>query len=458
MNLDRSQPPQAREVAPFRFPEIHESSLPGGIRLLALPSRRRPLLRMSIVLGEGGSGDPIADAGRTSLAADLLDQGIGRHGATEVARRAERLGGAVASGADWDSIHLDVESGPESLEAALDLLADLVLAPSFPSTELARLRSHRLADLASRRAQPAALAARALQSTLYPGLAWGAGLIGNESNLERFGRGELRDRFEAIRRTAPAAVLATGGFAPQDLERRLTSRLAGWERLQRPEGTASAGVAVPDIAEPCGPPRVVLVDRPGAAQTELRIGRVGLSADHPRRPAAVVANAVLGGQFTSRLNLCLRERHSLTYGVRSHLSGRRGPGPFVISAAVETSGVGLAVRETLREMERMTDRPVPRDELADTVRYLRGVFPYGLQTASGRLARLEHLAVHQRPTDHWDRYLERLQQTDERAVQEVAGEFLTSAGVVIAACGPASELEPQLAAWGEPIRLEPQQL
>ena len=194
--------------------------------------------------------------------------------------------------------------------------------------------------------------------------------------------------------------------------------------------------------------RVLLVDRPSAAQTELLIAQVGIARSHPDYPVATVMNSLLGGKFMSRINLNLRERHGFTYGASSRFARRLGPGPFSVATALANDVVGAATREILAELRRVREEPVTEEELGETKSFLQGVFPYTVQTLDGLAARLEDLAVFSLPLDYYDTFTERLAAVTADEVLRVAREVLAPERMIIVAVGPPAILEQQLAELG----------
>jgi zinc protease len=193
---------------------------------------------------------------------------------------------------------------------------------------------------------------------------------------------------------------------------------------------------------------VEIVDRPSAAQTELRLGHAGVPRSHPDFLALSVLNAILGGKFTSRINLNLRERHGYTYGAQTSFTGRRGPGPFLVHTAVATPVAAAAAREVLGELERIVAEPVEVAELEDAQSYIVGTFPYTLQTVSGVVDRLENLALYGLPDDYYDTLPRLVQAMTVEDVQRAAREHLHPHDLVVVAVGPAAELEPAFAELG----------
>jgi zinc protease len=193
---------------------------------------------------------------------------------------------------------------------------------------------------------------------------------------------------------------------------------------------------------------VHVVDRPNAAQTELRLGHIGPPRNHPDRVPLSVMNSLLGGKFISRINLNLRERHGYTYGAHTSFANRLGPGPFQVSAAVANDVAGAAVRETLFEMRRLQESAPEPDELADAVTYLEGVFPYTLQTVESMAQRLSQLAVFGLADGYFDAYFAELRAVTPEAVRVVASRHLRPQTCAVVAVGPASALVPQLEELG----------
>jgi zinc protease len=191
-----------------------------------------------------------------------------------------------------------------------------------------------------------------------------------------------------------------------------------------------------------------VVDRPGAAQTELRLGHAGVPRTHPDYIPLVMVNTLLGGKFTSRINMNLRERHGFTYGASSRFVARQGPGPFMVSAAVATESAGAAAREVLHELRRIREEPVEPGEIAETRSYMVGVFPYTMQTIGDIAKRLETLTVFGLPDDYYPRYLERLAALTREELLEAARRHLDPDRIAVVAVGPAEVVEPQLAGLG----------
>lgn len=445
--VDRTVPPPPGAIRPFRFPPFLRARLANGLAVAAARLPDVPLVSMEIVAPGGGQFDPPGQEGIAALTAALLDEGTALRPALEVAAVAERLGGYVTTGADWDVGFLATGLLAEHRAAGLGLLAEILSSPTFPEEEVERLRRQRLAEILRRKQDPGALADDRFAREVYRGTPYAHPLVGEEESIERLGREELRSFYETHYGLAGSALIAVGDFDPEVLLREIESAFAA-------AGDASTALGAPPPLRPeVRPPAstgisVHLVDRPGAAQTELRVGHVGVSRTHPDYIPLVVLNTLLGGKFTSRINMNLRERHGYTYGASSRFSTRMGPGPFLVSAAVASEAAGASAREVLHELRGVREALVEPDELTETQSYMRGVFPYTVQTIGDLAKRLETLTLFDFPDDYYMRYLERIAEVTREELLEMARRHIHPEQATVVAVGPAESLEPQFEGVG----------
>lgn len=440
--LDRSQPPAPGPVHPFSFPAFRRFRLSGGMVVLAARLPRVPLVALELFTPAGAQHDPPDGAGLATLTAALLDEGTGRRGATEIAALVERLGGRLTTGAGWNAAYVTASVLTKDLEVGLGLLAEIALDPSFPEPEVERLRRQRLGDLLQGRTDSQTLASDAFARAVYGDGVYGRPLIGDEASVGALTREQVM-AFHRLHNTAAGSCLvAIGDLDPEHLAGRLEEAFAS--ALSHPP--APQPQIVPRTL---GGVEVHLVHRPKASQTEVRIGHAGVAMTHPDYNRLQVLNAILGGKFTSRINLNLRERHGYTYGAHSRFVGRRGPGPFLVSTAVDTEVAGAAVAETLGEIRRIQEDLVSVEELADTKSYLNGIFVGQLQSIGELASRLSTIALYDLPADHWERYLREIEATTREDVLDLARRYLRPEKAVVVTVGPREALEPQVARFGE---------
>lgn len=444
--IDRAVPPPPGELRPFRFPAFVKRSLPGGLMVYASRVAGVPLVSLELSARAGAHHDPVERPGLATFTASVIDEGTRRRDSLEIAAWMERLGGYLVSAADWDTGYVAVATLAQHLGSGLDLLAEIALTPTFPEKEIERIRQQRLAELMRRVYDPAAQADDKLSEAIYAGTPYAAPLLGRVESLRSLDRDALVAFYERHYPLAGSTLIAVGDLDPEDLVRRIEESLVASAREPAP--------ALPEIPPairpvPLGGISIHVVDRPGAAQTELRLGHAGVPRTHPEWFPLNVLNMVLGGKFTSRINLNLRERHSYTYGANSRFSGRLGPGPFVVDTAVATESTGAATREVLGELRRIREELVEPHELEETLSYMIGVYPYTVQTVGEVAKRLEILSVYGLPDDYYDTYVERLAAVTREDLLNGAREHLHPDRIAVVAVGPADELVPQLEGIGE---------
>ncbi len=434
--LDRSRPPAARPAKSFTFPDFERRCLSSGLSVIRLAVDGVPLVHLRLLLTAGGHHAPADAPGLPSFTAALLDEGTARRTGTELAAKIEGLGGYLATGAGWDATVIETEVLVEDLGTGTALLAEVAREPSFPDHEVGRVRRQLQAEVKRREAQPSAVADRQFERILYHGTAYGTPLIGTHDSLERMDRDTVLDFYSRHVTPVGATLVAVGDVTSEQLTEHAEAALAGW---------SGDPIAKPRIeTAPQDALRVEIVDRPGAAQTEIRVGHIGIHRAHPRYLAAAVLSCLLGGKFTSRLNLNLREKHGFTYGVRSSFGKRGGAAPFVISTALANEHVGRAVGEIFGEVRRLLDEAPGESEVADTRDYLIGSFPYTVETLHGLAARLSDLAIYGLPDDYYGVYPEDLAAISGPDLLETARELLILDRALVVCVGPAEELRPQL--------------
>lgn len=436
--LARTRPPAPGPTRPFHFPAVERGSLPNGFRLLVSPLRGLPVTTLAVILPAGAVAEAPRLAGLASLAAELLESGTARRDAAEIAEAAEALGVTISVRPRWDWVEIGITGLRTRLRPGAELLAELVRGPRFPSDEVARLRAERLATLAQTRAEPGGLADEAVLAAIYaPASPFSRPLDGVPESVAELKRGSLAAFHAARYRPLGSALIATGDLDAAEVASLAAELFGEWQGEAEPLAPVPVQAVAPGASQR-------LVGIAGAAQAEIRMGHVGVERSTPDYFPLLVMNAILGGTFSSRLNLNLRERHGFTYGVSSSWSMRRQPGPFLISTAVQTEHTGAAVREILREVEGMREAPPRPEELEDARNYLAGVFPLTLQTTDGLAARLAAMAGYGLEVDFYDRYRERILAVTGEEVLAVARRHLHPQRLATVVVGDAAALREQL--------------
>ncbi len=445
--LDRSQPPGGGSPRAVRFPPIERHRFANGLEALVVVARHTPLALAQVLTPAGTLEEPVEKAGLATLTAALLDEGTANRSGPEIAAALEQLGGDLGTGATWDLANAWLQMRSRDLPVGLELLAEIVTAPAFPEHEAERLKQERLAELLRRKDSPETVAEVTILEAIYGhGGHYGRSILGEESTVAGLDRDDAETFFRRYWGLAGSHVLVVGDVEPEEVFHRLEAGL----------GSAPTGAPMtPTVFRqaPRSARQVLIVDRPHARQTELRLGKAGLPRNHPQYLVLRLLSSLLGGKFTSRLNLNLRERLGLTYSVQASFQPRRGPSPWLVRAAVATDAAGQATAEALAEIERLRTEPVTPRELVETVDYLTGTFAYTLQTLFDLAGRLEELVAFGLPDDAFERQAEEYRAITAAEIRQLAEELLDPAEMPIVAVGPAAELAAALAPFGPVTRI-----
>jgi zinc protease len=441
-SLDRSRVPGVGEPPSLALPEIEDYTLDNGLRVVLVERDALPLVSLELQLRGGASAHTASKAGLAGFTADMLDEGTQARSALQIAEAVELLGATLVSSAGYDASQIRLSVLRAKFEDALEVIADLVVRPTFPDGELERVRRERLARVVQRTDRPGALADDAFIRVLYgDDHPYGAPLLGTVESLEGITRDDVVEFHRARYAPGQATLIVAGDVAREDLDPLLINAFEGWSG----PGQAPSALSTPPVA-PGG--TVYLVDKPGASQSEVRVGRVAVSRATDEYHSLTVMNTVLGGSFTSRLNMKLREEKGYTYGAGSYFDMRRSNGPFEASAAVSTVATHSAVTDFLAEIERLSVEPVPEDELSRARNYLSLRLPQRFETADDLVGALSGLVLHDIPIDFYEAYVEEVQGVDAQAVLSAARAWLAPNQLSVVIAGDRSEVEDALNGLG----------
>ena len=448
MAVDRSRLPMSGAVRPFRFPSIARSTLDNGLDLRVVAHDAAPVVSIAAVVRGGSSADPATRFGLAAFTADLLDDGAGSLDGPGLADVFARIG-AEADIEVWpDATVVSITTMARYAERALELLADLLVRPRLADEDVERVRGLRLDRLRQMRAQAATLADRAFTRAIYGGHPYGHPGIGHPAAVRATTADEIRAFHRATCTPQATSLVVAGAIAPSRAEALAEQTLGAWRAAAPP----AAPVAAP--AEPAARGCVLVVPRPGAPQSELRIGQVSASRLTPDYHALLLWNAVLGGQFVSRLNLNLRQAKGYTYGVRSGFDFRRRRGPFSVHTSVQTTATADAVSEVLREVTELAGaRPVTAEELARAKAAVALGYPRGFETAQQVARAVAQLALHELGADHFEQFGARLNAVQLDALPAAANRHVQPHALTAVVVGDPDAVGPQFAARGVTVEI-----
>lgn len=402
----------------YRFPFFERVTLDNGLGVIVAPVRKLPIVSAVLVADAGAAAEPPGAFGVAELTARMLLEGTRTRNGDALSEQFERWGAAVGASADWDAAMLSMTVLAPHLDDAMALFAEVLLEPAIPERELGRIKAERLADLLQLRTEPRGLADEMFTGFVYDKSSrYASPEHGDVASVKSIDRAAV-ERFYRARYRPPGATLILVGDIGVSEGVALAQRLfGGWS------GSAASASGVSD--KPARTTRAVhIVRKEDAPQSEIRVGHVGLPRSHPDYFPALILNGLLGGLFSSRINLNLREVHAFTYGAHSSFDWRRNAGPFVISTAVKSDVTAAAAHEILLEISRIRADAVSEDELTLATSYLDGVFPIRYETTDSIARALAALTVYGLPNDYFDNYRANIRRVTAMDVLHAADKYL----------------------------------
>ncbi|MDQ6829203.1 MAG: insulinase family protein [Gemmatimonadota bacterium] len=406
-------PPRA-----YSFPRFEAHTLDNGLRVLVAPVHKLPIVSVTLLIDAGSTAEVGGSDGVASLTARALLEGTDTMSGADLTIRAETLGASLNADADWDAATVSTTVLSSRLREALALLASVVLRPAFPAHDVDRLKAERLAEILQVRAEPRGLADEMLGRFVYDEASrFSRPELGSAAVVASLNRDDLAQFHGERYRPGVSTLIFAGNVSAIDALKLTRELLGGW-RGQTPTPSATTDL-------PARRARAVhIVEKHDAPQSELRVGHVGLTRANPDYFPLTVMNAVLGGLFSSRINLNLREAHGYTYGAFSGFDWRRQAGPFTVQSAVRTDATVAAAGEIIAEVDRIRSEAIAERELSLAADYLAGVFPIRYETTSDIARALSALVVYGLPIDYFDRYRANITAVTADDVLRVAREHL----------------------------------
>ena len=442
--FDRTQPPTLGDAPTLRVPRVQGGTLGNGPAIRLVEQRELPIVHIVLSVAGGARLDR-DDPGLMSFVANLLDEGAGTRDAEALQGALAVLGASLSTGATWDATTVTLHVARRNLDAALDLMADVVLRPTFAATEVARQRDLRLAALLQQKDQPGALASLATAQAVFPeGHPYARPLSGDSAATARLDSARVRAAYEGGVRPERATFYVVGDLSLEEATAALERRFGGW-RATGPERRPAPVLVAPRRAQGV---QLILVDKPGAAQSVITVAAPGVERTTGDYAAIEVMNTVLGGSFSSRLNTVLRETKGYTYGASSGFSYRPLPGPFTASSAVRTNVTDSALVEIFRELRAIRETPVTADELARAKAYLALAVPGDLESTAQVAGEVAALALWNLPIEYLTEYVARVEQVTAADVQRVARTFVPAENAWVIVVGDLAKIRAPIEALG----------
>ena len=433
----RNTVPGAGPTAVVKLPMAKRFQLQNGLTVLLVESHRLPVVAGTLVLRSGSAQDPQDLPGLAGFTASMLDEGTEKRDALAIANELHKLGASLNTGSSVDGSTIACRSLKQTAGATMSILSDVALHPAFPEKDIERVRDERVTSLLQQRDSPNQTASRIMWSCLYgPSHPYGHISLGTSEALKKITRDDMRKFYQAYFTPQNSALVLVGDLNEVEAKKLANEALGSWtgpptETPRPPTGTMISS-------------RVIIVDKPEMPQTALRVVQLGLMRSDPDFERFDLANTILGGLFSSRINMNLRETHGYTYGAFSALSENRGQGPFLIGTSVRADVTGASIDEILKEVKIMTEKPVTDEELRmakeSTVRTLPALF----QTTGSSAGTIATLYLYDLPPDYYQTLPGRIAGITPADVQAVSKKYLAPDRMLVIAVGDRGKIEPQI--------------
>lgn len=439
-----TQPPKLSTAAALTVPAVRSAALPNGVKLNVVEQHELPLVQVTLTV-TGGSRLDGNTPGIATFMAGMLDEGAGTRDALGLQSELAYLGASLSTTADWDRTTISLKVPARSLSAALAIMGDVVMRPTFPGEEVRRQRDLRLTSLLQSRDQPNTLANLAFNQAVFPAAhPYSRNQAGDSASVAAYDSTLVRRFYDGVIRPERASLFVVGDITESQVRTLMTEQFGKWtaKGTATPLPTVPAAVAAPTAT------RVWLVDKPEAAQSVIIIGWPGVDRTSPDYAALQVMNTLLGGSFTSRLNMNLRETKGYSYGANSGFTYRVAPGPFSASSSVRTNVTDSSLVEIFKEIRGVRDVAVPQDELERAKAYVELGIPGSLESTSQVAGQMANLAVYGLTLDELPKLAARVRAVTSADVQRVARQYLTPDRAHVVVVGDLSKVKAPIEALG----------
>jgi zinc protease len=436
-SLDRAQEPPLGPTPNVTVPKPKKFKLANGLEVWLVERHGLPLINFRLLIHSGIADGPLEKPGVVTMTTTLMRQGTTHRTTLQIEEQLETLGLHLGVGSSWNHCEVTMQTLTKHLDASLELFADVLLRPAFRQDDLDRVRKQRLDGLAQQRAHADSILWKAFGRTIFGDQhLYGLPSDGTEESLPQITREDLQKYHETFFRPNNAALIVVGDVTEESLRGRLNLALRDWKPAELP---ARKPLEFPEVPHPL----VVLGDKPDAAQSVIVIGRAGIRRDSPDYFPLIVANALLGGTYMSRLNLNIRQDKGYAYGAYSWFDFRDGSSPFTAYAAVNAPVTKEAAVEMLKELRGIAgDQPITQEELQYAKDTLARSFAREFETNGHIAGNLAGMIRWRLPDDYFDRYVHNIQSVSLDDVRRVAEKYFDPKQMSVFIVGDRKKVEP----------------
>lgn len=438
--LDRTKPPKPGAASKVSFPGYFAKKSENGFKYFVVENHILPIVTMGFIVKSGAAFDA-ALPGLGSVTSELLTKGTKKRTATQIAEEIDFIGGSLSNNVSWDASQVFVSVLRNHTRNGFELLQDIVLNPTFPEEEIARVRAQRLASIRQLKADPGYLADIRFLSSVFGEHPYGQPSSGTEKSIGLMTRNDFVGFHKSYYTPDNSFLVFAGDITPEEAEKHVSRRFTKWKGNKKP-----FRIKPPDLEKERG--KVCVVDKPGAVQSALRIGHIGIARNNKDFLKVFVMNTLLGGYFTSRINMNLREVHGYTYGGKSAFDARLLPGIFEVASDVRNEVTSETVDEVIAELKRIRDTMPSKDEMNMVKNYTVGLFPIQLETPQQVAGRVVAIELYHLPKNYYRNYRDDVMKVSAGDIRTAARKYVRPDRLSIVLSGNSQEIVSKLAKFG----------
>ncbi len=439
--LDRSKPPKSGSQSKVSFPKYLEKKYTNGFKSFVVENHELPIVTIGYVVKSGATFDGSLP-GLASVTSELITKGTKKRSAVKIAEEIDFVGGSLSTNASWDASQVFVSVLKNHLDVAFDVLHDVVTNPAFPQEEIDRVKTQRLASIQQMKSDAGYLADTRFAAVVFSDHPYGNPHSGTEKSISTMIRKDFLDFHNNFYVPDNSFIAFAGDITSKEADKYVRKYFSKWKGKQR-------NSHVPPMLSGSYERKIVIVDKPAAVQSALRIGGVGIARNNPDYVKVMVMNTLLGGYFSSRINQNLREAHGYTYGGRSAFDARALPGLFEVSADVRNEVTSETIDEVFKELSKIRDTVPSKDEIEMVKNYIVGLFPIQLETPQQVAARVIAIELYDLPKNYYNKYQESVRKLTAGDIRAAARKYIKPDRLSVVLSGNSKEIGNKLGKFGE---------
>lgn len=442
-NLDRTKPPKPGPPKDVMFPDYFDTTLPNGINVLVIENNKIPAVSVRMVFKDAGSFYDGDKYGLASMTAEMLAKGTTKRSATQIAEEIDFIGGSINTGSDWDGSYISLSVLRKHLNTGVDILSDVAQNPVFAEEELARVKEQRLSSILQSKDDAGNLSDKKFSKVVFGNFPYANPPEGTEQSVKNITRDDMVDYYKKNYYSGNLIIAFVGDITKEEA---LKITAESFNNLPK-DGANNLNSFEFEPVE--GKNKVYVVNKPGAVQSNLRIGHIGIARNNPDYIAVTIMNTILGGYFGSRINYNLREKHGFTYGARSGFNPHLLSGDFSVDTDVRTEVTDSSITLIFEELKAITSAEVTDDEFETVKNYTTGIFPLQLETANAVASRVINLKLYNLPKDYYSKYISAINSLTKQDILNAAKKYIHPEDMYIVVSGDADAIKDKLAKFGE---------